>query len=423
MIIYKSRILAATLLCALGAATIPTAANAATYTVSTAAELSALLQSVRTDTTILLNPGNYGSITILDVRSAKIRIASRLATDRAVFKRVYVRFSSNIRFDQVNFNGPRLPGETDTVSGVMVRQADNIHFTNARFHGSMNGDANDDGILLRFLDSSNGIVLNSEFREARVAVGASNSTNMQLIGNNVSLAREGFNFSGVNNVFVDRNIFTNIRPNTAEGDHSDAIQFYTGTAVRPNTVVQITNNVMLLPHASVQGIFVRNEKTLSTLNPRTFHIANNLYFGTVRNGIFAANVKGVNIKSNTLMYAPNFIYEAGVVMRDCVDATASNNTTPFLLEYNTAPTVFSNVILKGARTPGVLPSTQFTGNTAVATATMAAFGIVAGSTSAVTPSGFRVVGDIGGMTLASATTRYTSAVSRTAATDSVTVTR
>ncbi len=404
---FSSRLRAATVALACAAAPAAHAQGVATFTVATSQELAMMLSVIRTDAVILLEPGTYADVTLIDLNAGRnITIRSQSLTNRATLGRVNVRRSSRIRFDQVNFHGPRRAGEGDTVSAVMVRESNDIHFTNCRFTGTANNDPNDDGIALRFLIASNVIVLNNQFREARVAVGVTDSTNVQIIGNDVRIVREGVNFAGVQSAKIDRNYFADIWPNFDEDDHSDAVQVFTGTATRNSKSVQITNNAIILNSDRSQGIFIRNETGNPTFNPAGFNIANNTYYGVVRHAVTINNMRGATITRNTVVAAPGMIVVPSINVFESEAVVVTKNIMPLYL--GVTPTTYSgNVLLKNIKGPGVEPATQFQGPVDIVDPPLANFRIRAGSAAALAGAGAAFISDIGGMTVSSAELRYT----------------
>jgi hypothetical protein len=404
---FSSRHRAATLALALAATPALHAQTAVpSFTVSNSVELATLLKAVSTDTLILLNPGVYDDLALRDVKTGRnVTIRSRYAANRATLGRVSVRSSSRIRFDQVNFHGPRLPTEGYTVSTVTVRESDMIHFTNCNFWGSLNNDTNDDGILLRFMASTNSVVLNNVFREAKVAITSGDSTYMHWIGNNISNVREGINLYATQAITIDRNLFTGVFPNTAAGDHSDAIQIFTGMATRPTRSVTLSNNAMLFWNTVSQGIFIRNESGNAALDPAAITINNNLYYGQVRQAISANNVQGATLRSNTVLPAPGMVYVPALLANGSSSVVMDRNITPLIIS-NVAYTSTRNTMVATSKSTGVDIAAQFIGAVNIASPKIANFTVAAGSTAALNGSGFVPVTDIGGMSLASATTRY-----------------
>lgn len=401
---FQSRLGAATMALALLAA--PARAQVPTFTVSNAQELGMMLSVIRTQAVVLLNPGTYADVSLQNIRpTGDITIRSANPANRATLGRVLVRASERIRFDQVNFHGPRRPGEGETISSVMVREADMIHFTNCRFTGTPNNDPNDDGILLRYLKATNIIVLNSVFREARVALSATDSTNVQFVGNNIRVVREGINLAGVHSATLDRNFFADIWPFVEDGDHADAIQVFTGTATRNTKSVQITNNAIILNSDTSQGIFIRNETGNPTFNPAGFNITNNIYYGVVRHAITINNMKTATISRNTVVAAPGMIVVPSINAFVSEAVSVTRNIMPLYLGV-TPGAYAANVLLANPKGPGVDTAAQFTGAVNIVDPPLTNFRVRAGSAAALAGAGATYVSDIGNMTAAGAELRY-----------------
>ena len=108
-------------------------------------------------------------------------------------------------------------------------------------------------------DSSDITVTNSEFTHARYAVSMLDNSGVTISGNYFhDLRTDGVRGGGNSNVVISDNFFTNFRP--AEGDHADAIQFWTTNTTTSAENIRITGNVIVRGEGgATQGIFMRDE--------------------------------------------------------------------------------------------------------------------------------------------------------------------
>jgi hypothetical protein len=173
----------------------------------------------------------------------------------------------------------------------------------------------------------------------------------------------------------------------------------------------MTNNAILLANSLSQGIFIRNESGNATLSPASFTILNNVYFGNVRHAITASDINGVTIRANTVVPSPVVLNVPAITANNSVTVVTDRNITP-MISSNVAYTSTKNTFLATSRTTGVDIAAQFVGAVNIEQPAIASFQVAVGSTAALNGSGFVPVSDIGGMSLSSAATHFTSVQTR-----------
>ncbi len=382
-------------------------AQVATFTVSTPAQLTALLPTLTQPSLVLLAPGHYGEIFLRNINPAgEIVVRSADPADPAVIRTLQVRTSSGLRFDGLVFNRPRAEGESDTVNSLMIRESSRIAITGSRFFSNLNGDPMDDGYLMRIMDSDDVVVLDNDFRDGRIAILTEWSRGILIASNHFQDLREGLNFAGGERLRAERNYFTRIYPNVDLGDHTDCIQLYQMRDGSAANQVQFTNNVMIPVSHQAQGIFIRNSLD-STRPHRDVRVLNNLYFGGMRAGISVANVDGGFVARNTVLAAPTVAFEPGLLLRHTTNMRLERSMQPVLMLENSQPQQAGVVMLHWAKNPSGVPAQdQVTGSLNQALPAIAAFAVAPGSAAAAVNAGFQPVSEIGDVPDAERDSRY-----------------
>ena len=271
-------------------------------TVNSSVGLTAALKSAHSGDKILLQAGTYSDLVIHDLSFAGgVTITSADPAHQAVLTDFLV-----MRVDGLTFSNLELK-TLGTGTGFNISKSQNIHFDHDFVHGSLDGNAQNDGSGLGFLDSSGISVTNSEFTQLRQAIGAGANvtpsvSNILFSGNNIhGVVKTGIVFSGASNVTVTGNTISDIRP--LNGDHPDAIQFFTrGTTVAAHDIVVSDNIIQRGDGEPTQGIFFRDQ--VGTLPYERVVIANNLIVGTGYGGILVMGAKDLEITGNELVSNP-----------------------------------------------------------------------------------------------------------------------
>lgn len=292
-------------------------------TVATVADLSAALKVVQSGDTIYLQAGVYSGVQFRDVSFAKdVTITSADPGQRAVLMDVSVLRASGLTFSGLEFK------TGGTGFGVNVSKSQGIHFDQDFIHGSLDGNAQNDGAGLGFLDSSSISITNSEFTQLRQAVGlgtdaTASVSDIYVAGNYIhGVAKSGLVFAGASYVTVTGNTISDIRP--AAGDHPDAIQFFTtGTKAAAHDIV-VSNNVILRGDGdATQGIFFRDQTGAMPFH----HVAidNNLIVGTGYGGIYVMGASDLEISGNKLVSNPGATNNTFFLVQGADGVVATNN--------------------------------------------------------------------------------------------------
>ncbi|HEY9236151.1 MAG TPA: right-handed parallel beta-helix repeat-containing protein [Phenylobacterium sp.] len=267
--------------------------------VSSAEGLSAALKAASSGDTILLAPGTYSSLYFRELSfDGGVTISSQDAEHPAVISSINIQNSRGLTFENLEFSNVV---SSDSFS-YRVSGSEDIHFNNLDVHGSLNGNPSDDESAFLIRDSKNISVTNSNFHELSHGINHLNSDGVIISGNSFEDMRsDGVLGGGTSNIVIDHNTFTNFYP--ADGDHPDAIQFWSkNTTVSAEDIV-ITNNVITQGvGGQMQGIFMRDTTGVVFVNVK---ISGNEIVGGLGNGIMVAGAKDLLIDHNLVFSSPD----------------------------------------------------------------------------------------------------------------------
>ncbi|RYD73783.1 MAG: right-handed parallel beta-helix repeat-containing protein, partial [Verrucomicrobiaceae bacterium] len=226
----------------------------ATYNVSNAAELNVALKAVGAGDKILLGAGDYGAVSLKNLTfDANITIASKDPSAQAVITKLDVAGSKGITFTDLEFstNGSVKLGGLFSVVG-----SSKITFDNVYVHGSLNGNPQDDVDGIRLVDSKDVTITNSEFEQLRIAISHRDGDGMNISGNHIhDIRMDGIRGSGSSDILISKNYITDFY--RVDGDHADAIQFFTGNTTEAAKNITITDNIIDRGDGlKMQGIFI-----------------------------------------------------------------------------------------------------------------------------------------------------------------------
>jgi Ca2+-binding RTX toxin-like protein len=265
-------------------------------------ELAGAISKAEGGETILLAPGSYASLSLYQKSfSAPVTFMSLDASNEAKVAKFSVNQSSNVVFSNLDFGRALTATDPDYTALNTIRSSQNITLDTVKLHGSLDGDPRNDGILLT-VGGSNGVTIrNSELTEAFRAVTFDKTSNIMVLNNHAHVLRsDGFDFASVQNVVIQGNRigeFYNL-----EGDHPDAIQFWTQGQTVASSNITIRDNVVMQPAGfGSQGIFMRDE--VGTMPYSNVAIENNLLYsnGGAWHGIAVNHVIGGRITDNTVV--------------------------------------------------------------------------------------------------------------------------
>lgn len=268
----------------------------AIITISSAAQFANAIKSAVDGDTIRLAPGNYGKISLSGVHFANgVTITSADPDHPAVLTGLKVSGSSGLDFNNIEF----ALSSTDVYFPITVGSSSDVHFSGLDVHGEIGGDVSVQAMAMMIRNSSDVSVTNSEFQSLHHGINFLDSQHLTFSGNNIhDIRTDGIRGGGSSDVTVTDNYFTNFF--AADGDHPDAIQFWTsGTTVSASDIT-ITGNVIVRGEGdAVQGIFLRDQSG-GKLPYQDVTISDNIVLGGMYNGISIGNANGLVIDGNTV---------------------------------------------------------------------------------------------------------------------------
>lgn len=316
---------------------------AQTITVSTTAQLNAAIKAATGGETILLNPGNYGDVKVINYKPAsQVTIKSATATE-AVLKSLTVQFADNFTFSDLEIARPIASGVSQDSTAVYIQGATHIDLVNSFIHGSLNGNSWDDAKGIRVTGSNDIQIDNNVITEFKLGISLEKSNAAAISNNTVYELREGINLFDVDHALVDHNLIHTIKPNTTLGDHADAIQVFTGTSYAASTDLTISNNAILQGAGGyAQGIYVQSERQSSGIKHSNILIENNLYSGVSQHGITLNGVYGGVVTKNTVVAAPGSPYDTAININNSSFVAVVDNVATSIQSTNAVNTFMIN---------------------------------------------------------------------------------
>lgn len=297
------------------------------------ATLLAALAGAHGGETFSLAPGTYDQIALSSRTFANpVTIMSSDPSRPAVLGTIIFSKSSGIVFRNVDIGSPLKPGEKIEVAtaAATINGSRNVTFDHVHVHGSLDGNAANDRYGLSFRGSSGIKITNSSFEQlTRAALFGSSSDILVQNSTFMHLRSDGIDFSGVHDVTIDGNFFGDYAP--IEGDHPDAIQFWTRGTDVSCTDIRITNNQIQFGGAQgAQGIFMRDETNMFPYKRVT--VDNNMiYVVAGYNGLAIGNGEDVTVTNNTVISRARDRYKLRISLGTIKGGTVANNVSDFLL--------------------------------------------------------------------------------------------
>jgi len=257
-----------------------------TFNVSNASQLNSALREAGSGDRIVLDSGNYGSLSLNGDKG--ITLASSSGGNPAVFSRVVMENVSDITMQGLKFSG------------------------------------GGDGMGLKVFKASDVTVENSEFSGYRRGAYFSRIDGLKVTGNDFErMDMDSAAFGGVSDVLIANNDFRNLQsnPNIL---HKDVIQFWSSGSEGPSRNVTIRDNYMESSDKIVHGIFIANPAANG--NSSKFHrnilIEDNTVNTSHSHGITVDETIGVTIRNNKVANGALINVD-----KDSQDVTISGNST------------------------------------------------------------------------------------------------
>ena len=295
---------------------------------------------------IILAPGNYGSI---DIRgktwSSDVLLISASTANPARIETLTVNSVSHLSLKSLHIGRPLNPGEANYGIFGNFRSVSSVTLDDVFVRGSMDNNPVNDGNGLNFVDSRNVIVKASRFEQLGRGLSASGSTDIAF-NNNVfrAMRTDGMNFANVQRITIDGNMFSDFF--VGEGDHPDAIQFWTaGTKQASSNIIIRNNQIFQGRGAGTQGIFLTDQ--VGTLPYQNVRIENNLlYVYDGYNGIMVGHGRQIEIIGNSVLSESRDNQKYWIRLDRVEGVTLRNNIADsFVNQNNKSMTMDNNVFL------------------------------------------------------------------------------
>jgi hypothetical protein len=338
------------LLIFMGVAAATPAEATRTHNVSSRAGLVDAIARADSGDRIILAPGNYGGI---DIRgktwTSDVMLISASTANPARIETLSVNSVSHLSLKSLHIGRPLNPGEANYAIFGNFRTVSSVTLDDVFVRGSMDDNPVNDGNGLNFVDSRNVTVKASRFEQLGRGLSASGSTDIAF-NNNVfrAMRTDGMNFANVQRIVIDGNKFSDFF--VGEGDHPDAIQFWTaGTKQASSNIIIRNNQIFQGRGAGTQGIFLTDQ--VGTLPYQNVRIENNLlYVYDGYNGIMVGHGRGVEIIGNSVLSETRDNQKYWIRLDRVEGVTLRNNVADSFVNQNNKSLTMDNNIFLDART-------------------------------------------------------------------------
>jgi Right handed beta helix region len=333
----------------IGVAAVAPAEATRTLNVSSRAGLVDAIARADSGDRIILAPGNYGSIDIRNKAwSNDVMLVSASTANPARIETLTVNTVSHLSIKSLHIGRPLNPGEANYAIFGNFRTVSAVTLDDVFVRGSMDNNPVNDGNGLNFVDSRGVTVKASRFEQLGRGLSASGSTDIMLIGNVFrSMRTDGMNFANVQRVTIDANKFSDFF--VGEGDHPDAIQFWTaGTKQASSNIIIRNNQIFQGRGAGTQGIFLTDQ--VGTLPYQNVRIENNLlYVYDGYNGIMVGHGRNVEIIGNSVLSESRDNQKYWIRLDRVEGVTLRNNIADSFVNQNNKSMTMENNIFLDAR--------------------------------------------------------------------------
>jgi Ca2+-binding RTX toxin-like protein len=295
----------------------------ATTIVKDSAGLVSALKVAKAGDVIQLQAGTYAPTAITGAKfDGAVTITSQDPTAMAKLTGLMVKDSQGLTFRGLEF----------VVDGAkadypfQVLGSKNINLDALNVHGSLDGNPLNDAAALMIRNSTNVTVTNSEFHELRHGIAHLDSNGLRIEDNHFhDIRTDGVRGGGSSDVTIKGNYFTDFH--AGEGDHPDAIQFWTTNTTKSATNIVVQDNVVLRGDGDpIQGVFFRDQ--VGGLPFTDVKIIDNLIVGGMYNGITLNSGKNLVLTGNVVSGLPDQKSWISVVNSEGV-SMAGNKATAY----------------------------------------------------------------------------------------------
>jgi hypothetical protein len=278
----------------------------ATVSVSNASELRQALDSAERGDTLVLDGGNYGSLSLsgssqkADYTFDDLTIRSRSGNDPAVFDAVNLAKVTNVTFDGITFD---YSGRSDSSKPFIFNGTKGITIVNSEFDGQLEG-GHGSGHGLWVMESSDFRVENTDISDFATGGHFRSNDNLQVVNNSFSgISYDGMLLARIDGARIEGNsVVMKGEPGVA---HRDMIQFWNNDINDPSRDIVIRGNTLTAAEGMTHGIFITNDVAHRGGGLSSFHenilIENNTIKSGQVFGILVGQTDGVTIRGNSVL--------------------------------------------------------------------------------------------------------------------------
>lgn len=292
---------------AAGAASVPE------VTVSSAAALLSALETAPPGTTIRLEAGNYGMLTLQNVAPGVRLLADRDAP--AVLNGMRLSGVDGLELDGIVFDFIDGADRPLHAQPFVITGSENIVIRNALFDGDnaagtgTSVDGYGTGTGLSISNSAGIALIDSEVTGFMKGVKLSASRDVTFTGNDFhGMRSDAIAMGRIENVLIENNHFHDRRGAPDTNDHADFIQLMSKHADTVSTGLVVRGNLFDIGDGDrLQSLFLSNRAVSNGAGEEMFYrdfvIENNVIIGGQENGIVVGAVDGLVLRNNTVLHA------------------------------------------------------------------------------------------------------------------------
>ncbi len=291
----------------------------ATTIVKDSVGLVSALKVAKAGDVIQLQAGTYAPTAITGVNiDGNVTITSQDPAAMAKLAGLMVKDSQGLTFRGLEFVVDAAKPDYQ----FQIFGSKSINLDGLNVHGSLDGNPLNDAAALMIRNSTNVTLTNSEFHELRHGVQHLDSNGVRIEDNHFhDIRTDGIRGGGSSNVTIKGNYFTDFH--AGEGDHPDAIQFWTTNTTKSVSNIVVQNNLVLRGDGDpVQGIFFRDQ--VGGLPFTDVKIIDNLVVGGLYQGISVNGGRNLEISGNVVSGLPD--QKSWILLVNSDSVSMSGNT-------------------------------------------------------------------------------------------------
>ncbi|MGY9046359.1 hypothetical protein P775_05695 [Puniceibacterium antarcticum] len=293
------------------------AADSQTSRVRSPGELAQTLSNAMQGGVLLLAGGDYGKLSLRDVRASDgspLVLRSADPANPARFSGMTLRDVHNVLLENLVFDYTFREGDALSLRPFEIIRSSGVTIRNTVFDGDLarNRIQADDGFPTAFGLSVRQVsaftLENTEIRTFYRGIVVSESGDITVRGNDLhDIRMDGMNFAQVEQVLIENNHIHDFARSLTSKDHADMIQFWTASTTAPSQHIVIRDNILNSGHGwYTQSIFMRNElvdtgRAGAEMFYRDVTIANNVILNAHAHGITIGETDGLTITNNSLL--------------------------------------------------------------------------------------------------------------------------